>query len=181
MMDQEQLQRILDEVLIAHKVEQSRALDYYFGFMHTLAEAHYVPAKEFFLMGLDDYRSGWREFCLKAIGFHYNLSSEEHILNKIRQMCLTDENEFVRLTATGVLGAQSHWPDFTLILVLQNDASMGVRISALGALLDLAHLPSYIVIEEEKKLQQNGIEPDMAQLKRIIEERGPDKTLLLDI
>lgn len=96
-------------------------------------------------------------------------------------MCLSDENEFVRLTATGVLGAQSRWPEPALVSVLQNDVSVGVRLAALGALLELACVPPYIVIEEEKKLEQQGMDPDIAQLKRIIEERRLDMTLLSDL
>lgn len=180
-MDEEQLRQIFEEVQIAHKLEHSRAIDYYFDKMHTLAEMQYPPAKEFFLMGIEDHRSGWRELCLKAIGFHYDLSSEEHTLNKIRQICLSDENDDVRLTAIGVLDTQSRWPEPTLISVLQGDTSMFVRLSALEALLSLANVPPHIQTEEINALKLNGRDPDVSQLKRIIAERGPDKSLVADL
>ncbi len=53
-MDEAALQHILEEVEAARNDPSSSSIEYYAGKLHTLAEAHYLPAIPFLILGLSD-------------------------------------------------------------------------------------------------------------------------------
>lgn len=142
--------------------------------MHQLAEAQYRPALERFSSYLDDPDWAWRQEALQAIGFHYQLASDDPLIEKIRQMLLTDPDPFgfVRLSAANILGLRSQWPDHALLSALENDSDRDVRVAAFAALLQLAGVPTHLQRELVVLLETGSIDPSREALMHALAQAG---------
>lgn len=173
-MTDDKLQKLLEEVIAIKKDETSDAGNHYFGKMHLLAEAHYQPALEFFITCLDDKRASWREYCLMALGFHYDVSENLALLQKIKDILSFDPSDFVRLTAAGVLSAQLTEPDFALLQLLDQEKDSMVRFTIIEACLlksDIPYAEKNALIEEIFEYRE---QLDFQHAKEILAELGID-------
>jgi ribulose bisphosphate carboxylase small subunit len=135
---------------------------------HDLADAHYQPAKEFFIEKLDSPRFDWRRESVRLLGFHYEL--ENYVIEKIRDLLVHDPESGVRLACAGVLGRQSRLPDQTLVDALALDDDRHVREAAFFALLDLARLPYKTRLKELQNIESGAVTPSLEEVKRILTE-----------
>jgi HEAT repeat protein len=103
---------------------------------HKLAEAQFEPAKDFFILGLEDSDWVWRESCVSFLGFHFSLN--EIALEKIRNLLLNDTSPHVRMAAASVLGGRSALPDYALNKATALDVDPDVRKAAYESILRLA-------------------------------------------
>jgi hypothetical protein len=171
-MDQNDMQRTLDEIIAMRQRADSRPYGDDWARIHALAEAHYEPARDFFLSGLTDSRAAWRELCLQCLGFHYIFPPDGEIAETIRQLLLNDPNDMVRIAAASVLGVRSKWPDPALKHALQVDRNKVVRQAAFAALLNLAKVPYTIVGKEEARVAAGEIRPSWREVQRVITDAG---------
>lgn len=140
--------------------------------MHSLAEARYQPAMEFFLAGLDDNNWRLRETSLSLLGFHYEFSHDGEIIGKIREMLLNDPEANVRITAASILGLRSKWPEDTLIKSFSVDDNIFVKEASFLSILELIGVPKSEVMKESKKLSDKEYQPSMIELERVISKYG---------
>jgi HEAT repeat protein len=141
-MDEATMQQMLEEILKLYS-DPTVNDPPYMEKMHPLAEAQYLPAKSFFAECLYTPNKWWRYDCLMALGFHYDLSDDEAIKEKLRDLLLHDEDELIRSAAASPLGSYSVWPEPVLFTALQTDPERDVRVSAFAALYHLAGLPGH--------------------------------------
>lgn len=172
---EEKLQQALEEIKTSYisgvpRKELSRR-------MHQLAEAEYPPALELFQSLLKDADWDWRLEGLQLIGFHYDITSNEKLIKKIRQLLLNDPEDNIRITAASILGIRSQWPDNTLVMALQSDPNQFVRYSAFEALLKLARVPYPMIQKEVNRLEKSETEPTLAEVKRILQEANINLSL----
>jgi hypothetical protein len=172
-MDTHDLDRLFSEVKAAYDDPLSDPGAIYLPKIHVLAEAQYLPAKDFFYKALTDSREDWREYCLSALGFHYDITMNKDILQTIREMLLKD-NEEIRMIAASVLGSQSHWPDPALVLALKHDDSVFIRFAAFISLLKLAGVPYIAVRNEVKKFRRGEIVPSVEYLNQVLKDSNID-------
>jgi HEAT repeat protein len=132
---------------------------------HALAEAHYLPAIDFFVSGLNDPDWVWRQDCVQFLGFHYHL--EKKIVEKIRESLITDPSEEVRMSAASVLGRRSNLPDQALFHALESDPSHFVREAAFESVLELIGIPYKAINREIKRLKAGDIQPTLEYVKQI--------------
>jgi hypothetical protein len=142
--------------------------------LHKLAESQSLPAKDFFLSCLSDPDSEWRLNGLGNLGFHYQISPESEICDRVRALLLNDSDDYVRTTAASVLGVCSRWLDSALIKALTSDPDEFVRIVAFESLIQLAGVPMGIAFRASEAAKNGEIEPTLAEVKRIISESGID-------
>lgn len=161
------MQQILNELKIAHRDTTSQSHELYWSKMHLLAEAQYLPAVAFFLACLDDSRADWREDCLTCLGFHYQLPPSSQILEKIRQVLLTDPNSFVRLAAASILGSRSTPSDPALIAALHSDPDEDVRFVVFEALLTLHGVPFSQIRSVVERLKKTQSQPTLEAIARV--------------
>lgn len=133
---------------------------------HKLAEAHYLPAMDFFIRELDDPRWNWRRESVSLLGFHYKL--DQKAINKIQDLLLNDPDSGVRIACASVLGNQSKLPDKALVEALVHDANALVKESAFAAILDLAGVPYKIREDDLQKLRAGDLLPTVEQIKEIL-------------
>jgi hypothetical protein len=132
---------------------------------HALAEAHYLPAMDFFVSGLNDSDWVWRQDCVQFLGFHYQLDKE--IVEKIRETLMTDPSEEVRISAASVLGRRSSVPDQALFHALESDPSHFVREAAFESVLELIGIPYKATNREIMRLKAGDIQPTLEYVKQI--------------
>ena len=171
-MDQSGMRRILDEITSMRQRADSRPYGDDWAKIHSLAEAHYEPARDFFLSGLTDSRATWRELCLQCLGFHYIFPPDGEIAETIRQVLLNDPDDMVRIAAASVLGVRSKWPDPALKYALQVDRNKDVRQAAFAALLNLAKVPYAILGKEEARVAAGETQPSWREAQRVIAAAG---------
>ncbi|GAP16104.1 protein containg HEAT repeats [Longilinea arvoryzae] len=133
---------------------------------HKLVEAHYLPAKDFFIQELDDPRWNWRRESVSLLGYHYKL--DQKVINKIQGLLLHDPDSGVRIACASVLGNQSKLPDIALLEALEHDANALVKESAFTAILDLAGVPFKIREYYLQKLRVGDLSPTVDQIKEIL-------------
>jgi HEAT repeat protein len=140
--------------------------------MSRLADAGYEPAKALFVEGLDDPDWSWRLDCLTNLGFHYSLAPDGELMDKVRQMLLTDPSEMIRLSAPFVLANQSTWGDPALLAALQADPEPVVRRSVFDALLRMAGLSFAQSEQQIERIDRGEIEPTWEELQRVLAAAG---------
>jgi HEAT repeat protein len=177
-MSENELQATLEELIAARQEGADHAYEYYVEKMLDLAEVGYPPAMDFFLECLDDPRWNWRYNGLCNLGFHYVFPPDGPIVEKIRQLLLTDLHSWVRDAAASVLGSRSRWPDMALVSALESDTDDQVRYSAFDALLRLAHVPFAVASQEVERVEKQLIQPSLQEIMRIVTEVGLDSELL---
>jgi HEAT repeat protein len=177
-MSENELQVTLQELIAARRETADHAYEYYVEKMCDLAEVGYPPAMDFFLECLDDPRWNWRYNGLCNLGFHYVFPPDSPLVEKIRQLLLTDPHSWVRDTAASVLGSRSSWPDMALVSALESDMDEQVRYSAFDALLRLARVPFAVASLEVERVEKKAIPPSMEEIIRILAEAGLDSDLL---
>ena len=177
-MSENELQATLEELIAAREGSADQAYEYYAEKMCDLAEAGYPPAADFFLECLDDPRWNWRYNGLCDLGFHYVFPPDSPIVEKIRQLLLTDPHSWVRDAAAAVLGSRSSWPDAALVSALESDLDDQVRYSAFDALLRLARVPFTVASLEVERVENQFIQPSLDEIVRIVTEVGLDAELL---
>ena len=175
-MNESEARKVLDEVRLLWINPSARPIELsgIWVKMHALAEAKYPLAKELFISGLDDASWDWREYCLSCLGYHYDLHLESDVLDKIRRLLLTDPEGQVRLSAAGVLGVQSTWPDGALINALRFDEDKFVRRSAFDSILKLASAPNNRIRKLNQRIESGDIQPTWNEAKQILEELGAE-------
>jgi HEAT repeats len=162
------------ETLKELKERPSNSVDYYDDIWrkaHGLAEAHYVPAKELFIQGLNDADWQWRGDCIRFLGFHYS-PLESTVLEKIRELLIKDPEADVRIAAASVLGGRSSLPDNALLIALNSDSNWWVRISAFESLLELAGISYKIRSQELERVNSGEIKPSIEEVKRILASKN---------
>lgn len=132
---------------------------------HALAEDHYLPAIDFFVSGLNDLDWVWRQDCVQFLGFHYQL--EKKIVERIRELLITDPSEEVRMSAASVLGRRSSLPDQALYDALESDPSHFVREAAFVSVIELIGIPSMAINYEINRLKAGDIQPTLEYVKQI--------------
>ncbi len=132
---------------------------------HALAEAKYLPASAFFRSCLTDPEAEWRLSGLQALGFHYDTSADEELLERIRYMLLTDPDMHVRIAAASILGTRSRWPDWALQSALESEPVRTVRAVVFESLLKLAGAPLTKAREAYRRIEIGEIEPTREQLE----------------
>jgi hypothetical protein len=167
-MNNEEMQTVLDEVIALHTNPASRSTPIYMEKMHPLAEAQYVAAKPFFIACLNDKRADWRYDCLNALGFHYDLSSDESVKAKLRDLLLHDEDDLIRSAAARILGLNSTWLDEALFTALESENDRSAKIAVFAALLKHGGLPGSMYLKTYAKLKNGEIEPSLSELKRLL-------------
>ncbi len=72
-MDTSAMDKMLDDVKDARRqtTPYAPAHPHVWQTMHALAEAHFLPAFDFFVELLQDDDWGWRLDALRCLGFHY--------------------------------------------------------------------------------------------------------------
>lgn len=152
--------------------ERSTDMDYSKAWKigHALAEEKYPAAKDFFVQGLEDPNWRWRDDCVSFLGFHYLL--EDDILERIRNLLLSDSSSNVRISSAVVLGKQSSLPDPALFSALQSDTNHFVRESAFESILKLAGIANKNINNEMNKLRAGKIQLDLFEIKRIVRQEG---------
>jgi hypothetical protein len=179
-MDTKDLRGLLDVVQSAYQehTDDPEMLRNIKAKMHDLAEAQYPPAFSFFTSCLDDPDWWWRVAALRCLGFHYDFPSEGPLVDRIRQMLLTDSggDGEIRAAAAIVLGIRSRWPDEALETALQRDPDELVRAAAFGALLNLARVPFSTLRVAEKSVANGEVQPTWAEVQRIIAQSGRIET-----
>jgi hypothetical protein len=168
LLDEMTMQTMLNELWVLYENPDLHASEVYLSKMHPLAEAKYEPAKAFFVAGLDDKRWDWRYDCLTALGFHYDLSNDDHIKEKLRYLLLHDEDDSVRSVAATSLGRCTVWPEKALFTALQTDNDPDVRESAFLSLLLHGGMPFSMYIKTVNKIQNGEIEPTLTSLKDML-------------
>lgn len=133
---------MLDVVTQAYAVNNYKAPNV-LTYMHALAEAQELPARDFMAACLSDERPDWTLYCLRNIGFHYNLRNDASILETIRHLLRSNADVDVRMCAASVLGIRSTWPDETVRTALFSDPDDWVRSSAFEAILAMNHVPHF--------------------------------------
>jgi hypothetical protein len=176
----EQAARILDALRAAYSdpLRKKREERDILQKMTQLAHAHYRPAIDFFVSGLDDPDWSWRLEHLGALGYHYRFDKDNAVVAKIRAILTSDPSEMVRMSAASVLARFATWPDPTLVQVLEHDVDADVRRAAFESLLlvmgiarrDLAKVRGQMVIDE--------LQPSTSTLRLIAEQHG--KPLLVE-
>ena len=146
--------------------------------MHDLAEAQYQPAIEFFASCFDHEYSEWRLASVRDVGFHYPLTPDSPVTEKIRQLLLNDPDDGVRHAAAFVLSSRSRWPDSALSTALYCDPDDYVRNAAFQALLELAGVPYLVACREYRRAKSGEIQPTWDEIKRIVIEAGIDPATL---
>lgn len=144
---------------------------------HSLAEARYPPAKDFFVERLENRRWDWRRISVSLLGFHYKLESD--LMDKIRYLLIHDPDSGVRIASASVLGHQSKLPERTLVEALGNDPTKLVKEAAFSALLELSGVPYKVKREELSKVQSGEIEPKLDQVLRILVDEGLSSSISL--
>ncbi len=139
---------------------------------HKLAEAHYLPAIEFFVAGLNDMDWVWREDCLSFLGFHYSLKNRIEIVEKFREMVVSDPSDDVRMTAAAVLGLRSKLPDQALFHALESDLSYFVREAAFESVLELMGLPYKTINREVKRFKTGQVQSNFEYFKQIAKDES---------
>jgi hypothetical protein len=177
-MSENELQAALDELIAARQGTAEHPYEYYVEKMRDLAEAGYPPAMDFFLECLDDPRWNWRYNGLCDLGFHYIFPPDSPVVEKIRQLLLTDPHSWVRDAAASVLGSRSSWPDMALVSALESDMDAQVRYSAFDALLRLARVPFAVASQEVERVEKGFIQPSLSEVIRILTDAGLDTDLL---
>jgi hypothetical protein len=167
-MNNEEMQTLLDEVIALHANPSSSSISIYMEKMHPLAEAQYEAAKRFFIDCLDDERLDWRYDCLNAVGFHYDLSSDESVKDKLRDLLLHDEDDLIRSASARILEINSTWLDEALFTALETESDRSVKIAVFAALLKHGGLPGSMYLKTYAKLKNGEIEPSLSELKRML-------------
>jgi|SRR5579859_1501876 len=139
---------------------------------HRLAEAEYIPARDYFVKGLNDPDWDWRSQCVSFLGYHYSFSPDDEIINKIREMVLNDPEDMVRLAAAHVLGSRSKWPEPALITALSDDPEECVRQSAFIALIGSAGVPYPVRHLEADRMDAGEFQPMWKEVERVIAAAG---------
>jgi hypothetical protein len=166
-MNEIELQEMFEKLL--HLSSQPDAKVYGTGLWevcHSLADAGYPPAKDFFVERLENSRWDWRRASVSLLGFHYKLEAD--ILNKVRYLLIHDPDSGVRIAAASVLGVQSKLPEKSLTEALEHDSNEFVKKAAFSALLELAGVPYKVQRSELKKVQSGEVKPTLGQVIRIL-------------
>jgi HEAT repeat protein len=142
--------------------------------LHDLAEAQDEKAKSFFIKVLTHGDSVWREEALDNLGFHYDLRSDESVINIIRDLLISDNDSDVRLAAAFALGNQSAWPDRSLYRTLRDDNNRFVRKAAFRSLLRLSGLEETEVAEIIGRVESGIIPLSTTGLQSVIGGRIVD-------
>ncbi|GAC1519146.1 MAG: hypothetical protein NVS2B7_40180 [Herpetosiphon sp.] len=137
--------------------------------LHRLAEAHYAPAVPLFVRCLSDHDRNVRDFALKLVGFHYYLGPDHPVVETMRTMLLNDDDDSVRITAAGVLGVQSAWPDAALLHALDHDPDEIVRGAAFESLCGLAKIPRPLRERMSRAQRHGDLTESAADVRRIVE------------
>ncbi|HEX2913950.1 MAG TPA: hypothetical protein VH186_24310 [Chloroflexia bacterium] len=144
-----------------------------YNYMHALAETHYEPAKRFFINCLTANNVVWRLNAIRCLGFHYNLSEENLVLETIRLRIVEDPSSLVRLSSASVLGTYSKlWPDWALVTALESDPCEEVRKTAFDSLLQIAKISPLKIKQELEGIKEGRIKPSIYEVNRIISESG---------
>lgn len=139
--------------------------------LHDLAEIQDERAKSFFIEVLTRGDSIWREEALDNLGFHYDLRSDERVINIIRDLLVSDDDSDVRLAAAFALGNQSAWPDRSLYHALRDDDNEFVRKAAFRSLLRLSGYRDTEVEEIIGRVESREISLSTTGLQSVIGER----------
>ena len=137
-----------------------------------MAEAHYLPAIEFFVAGLNDTDWAWREDCLSFLGFHYSLKNRIEIVEKFREMVVSDPSDDVRIAAASVLGVRSNLPDQALFHALESDSNHIVREAAFESVLKLMGLPYKTINREVKRFKTGEVQSNFEYFKQVAKDEG---------
>lgn len=141
--------------------------------MHRLAEAHYLPAQEFFVSGLQDPDVLWREAHLNCLGFHYEIEPQSTIADAIRRVVLEDPSPETRYIAVGIIGQFAKWPEYSLLEVLHNDPSAFVREHAFHHLLGLLWRPlTSVSVSQQAVIEPLKRTPSIDSLKAVLSVIG---------
>lgn len=125
--------------------------------MIDISHIGYIPAMEFFFVGLDDPDWSWRLEHLGALGYHYKIENESKFSKKIGELLLHDPSELVRMSAATVMSRFAVWPDRNLISALTHDRDYDVRKAAFDALLLLLGVPMIDI----QKIQRDMMNIDL--------------------
>lgn len=162
------MQILLEELLLLHVQSSRLTEDVYLEKMHPLAEEQHEAAKAFFIECLSDKRVEWRYSCLRAVGFHYDLSSDEPTKDKLRHLLLHDPDDLVRSAAASILERSSTWPETALFRSLQTEKDHDVKKVVFLALLIHGGLPRSLYNKFYKLLEKGEIEPTLVELKKTL-------------
>lgn len=156
------------ELELALNSDSSAKATMWWGVMHSLAESQYLPVIPLFAKCLEHRDWVWRVQCLECLGFHYEIQSDEKLMEKVRQLLLNDPNSDVRMTAASILGIRSTWLDKTLVQALNTDEDYFVKEAAFDALLKLAQIPFPSRVEIVNLLKEGKRQPTVEYLEEVV-------------